>query len=173
MAAANGERRAADPVRRWLVGGALIRHGDGLVLVGNRRRDRSIEWTPPGGVIDDGETLLEGLAREVVEETGLRVNGWEQRSYTVQVDAPDMGWQLRVEAWEVTGVDGAVRIADPDGIVEEVRHASAVDAAGLLVASPPWVHAPVGEWLGGAHGGHYRFVLHGQQRQGARIERLA
>ena len=39
------------------MGGALIRHGDGLVLVGNRRRDRSLEWTPPGGVIDPGETV--------------------------------------------------------------------------------------------------------------------
>ena len=25
--------------------------------------------------------------------------------YRVTVDAPDMGWQLRVEAWEATGVD--------------------------------------------------------------------
>lgn len=173
MVAVNGAPRAADPVRRWLVGGALIRHGDGLVLVGNRRRDRSLEWTPPGGVIDGDETLLDGLEREVLEETGMRITGWAHRSYTVQVDAPDMGWQLRVEAWEATGVDGEVRIDDPDGIVEEVRHAAAVDALALLQASPPWVHEPVGEWLGGAHGGQYRFALHGQQRHGARIERLA
>ena len=49
-------------MRHWTVGGALIRHGDGLVLVSNRRRDQSVEWTPPGGVIDEGETVLEGLA---------------------------------------------------------------------------------------------------------------
>ena len=60
-------------VRSWVVGGALIRHGDGLVMVANRRRDGSIDWTPPGGVIDAGEALLEGLAREVREETGLEV----------------------------------------------------------------------------------------------------
>lgn len=159
-------------MRRWLVGGALIRHGDGLVLVGNRRRDQSLEWTPPGGVIDTGETVLQGLEREVLEETGLRIAGWAHRSYTVQVDAPDMGWQLRVEAWEAIGVLGDVCIADPDGIVEEVRNVGAVDAPGLLQASPPWVHTPVGDWLSGAVAEQYQFTLHGKERNGARIERV-
>jgi 8-oxo-dGTP diphosphatase len=159
-------------VRRWMVGGALIRHGDGLVLVGNRRRDRSLEWTPPGGVIDAGETLLEGLAREVCEETGLEVTGWAGLAYTVTVDAPDMGWQLRVEAWEATGVRGDIVIADPDGIVEEVRHVGATDAVPLLEASPPWVRTPVSEWLSECVEPHYRFVLHGTQRQRGRIDRL-
>lgn len=160
-------------LRRLLVGGALIRHGDGLVLVGNRRRDRSLEWTPPGGVIDPGETVLGGLCREVREETGLLVRSWVNRCYTVTVDAPDMGWQLRVEAWEADQVEGEVLIDDPDGIVEQVRHVTAAEAPSLLQASPPWVHAPVGEWLVGAATSSYRFVLHGAERSNGRIERLA
>ncbi len=159
-------------MRRWQVGGALIRHGDGLVLVGNRLRDNSMEWTPPGGVIDHGETLLEGLAREVLEETGLVVATWLQRSYTVTVEAPDMGWQLTVEAWEAGQVSGEICIGDPDGIVEEVRHSSAADARDLLLASPPWVHMPVCAWLGGDLEPHYRFALRGTNRATARAERI-
>ncbi|HQZ33738.1 MAG TPA: NUDIX hydrolase [Ilumatobacteraceae bacterium] len=160
-------------MRHWTVGGALIRHGDGLVLVSNRRRDRTVEWTPPGGVIDEGETLLEGLAREVREETGLLVRSWAQCCYTVTVDAPDMGWRLKVEAWEVAAFDGDVLIADPDGIVEQVLHASLAEANDLLQASPPWVHAPVTEWLAGAVCDDYKFVLRGVERRNARIERVA
>lgn len=159
-------------MRRWLVGGALIRHGDGLVLVCNRRRDRSVEWTPPGGVIDRGETVLAGLAREVREETGLTVGSWSRCCYTVSVQAPDMGWNLRVEAWEAETVSGEIELADPDGIVEEVRHASLADAPGLLAQSPPWVHTPVGDWLVGNAAERYQFVLHGTQRGSARVERV-
>ena len=159
-------------LRRWVVGGALIRSGDGLLLVANRRRDRSVEWTPPGGVIDPGETLLQGLAREVQEETGLVVNTWDRRCYCVTVDAPDMGWQLKVEAWEASAVTGNILIADPDGIVEEARHATHAVALGLLQASPPWVHTPVAAWLADTVEEHYRFVLRGERREGARIERV-
>ena len=159
-------------MRRWQVGGALIRHGDGLVLVCNRRRDSSVEWTPPGGVIDRGETLLQGLAREVLEETGLVVESWGGRSYTVAVDAPDMGWRLAVEAWEVASVSGEVVLADPDGIVEQVRHASLAEAPGLLNGSPPWVQTPVVDWLNGSSRAGYRFVLHGTRRASAQVERV-
>ncbi|MEI7547904.1 MAG: NUDIX hydrolase [Actinomycetota bacterium] len=159
-------------MRRWLVGGALIRHGDGLVRVCNRRRDGSVEWTPPGGVIDRGETLLSGLSREVREETGLVVSSWRGRCYTVTVDAPEMGWRLGVEAWEADVVSGDVVVADPDGIVEEVRHTSLADAPGLLQLSPPWVNTPVGAWLEGSSESAYRFVLYGALRSGGRIERV-
>ncbi len=142
------------------------------MLVGNRRRDRTLEWTPPGGVIDHGETLLAGLTREVLEETGLVVTSWHGCRYTVTVDAPDMGWRLGVEAWEADAVSGDVVIADPDGIVEEVRHVSLAEAPGLLQYSPPWVHVPVSAWLAGSAETAYKFVLHGAERSGGRVERV-
>src|SRR5205823_11367271 len=41
-------------VREWLVAGGLVENHDGLLLVQNRRRDGSLDWSPPGGVIDVG-----------------------------------------------------------------------------------------------------------------------
>lgn len=37
-----------------------------------RRRDNG-HWEPPGGVLEPDETIIEGLRREVAEETGLDV----------------------------------------------------------------------------------------------------
>lgn len=44
---------------------------DGRALV-IQRRDNA-HWEPPGGILERGETITEGLLREVEEETGLLV----------------------------------------------------------------------------------------------------
>ena len=59
-------------MNQWIVGGAVIEHEGQLLLVRNRRKNGSVDWTTPGGVIDEGESVLSGLAREVFEETGSR-----------------------------------------------------------------------------------------------------
>ena len=112
-------------MRAWTVAGGLIEHDGRLLLVQNRRRDGSTDWTTPGGVVDPGEEILEALSREVREETGLSVTGWEGPLWQVEAEAPDMGWTLRVEVHRATGFEGAIALDDPDGIVvvhPEVPH---------------------------------------------------
>lgn len=54
------------------VGAVIVR--DGRVLLIRRGRDpMKGHWTLPGGVLEVGESLAEGVVREVREETGLEV----------------------------------------------------------------------------------------------------
>lgn len=53
------------------VTGVVIRDDDQRVLVIKRRDDGW--WVPPGGVLELDETPQEGVAREVLEETGVLV----------------------------------------------------------------------------------------------------
>ena len=134
-------------MRDWVVGGALIVQDEGLLLVRNRRRNGSHDWTPPGGVIDEGETLIDGLTREVEEETGLRVTEWAGPVYEVHCEAPELGWRLRVEAHVAVAYEGDLRIDDPDGIVVDAAFVHVDDCGGHLDGGHPWVCEPLSEWL--------------------------
>ena len=48
-------------------------HEGRVLLVKRGRPPLQGEWSIPGGAMETGETLLEGLRREMQEETGLRV----------------------------------------------------------------------------------------------------
>jgi ADP-ribose pyrophosphatase YjhB (NUDIX family) len=54
------------------VGGVIIRDARALLI---RRGSEPLrgEWSIPGGILELGETLTEGVARELLEETGLHV----------------------------------------------------------------------------------------------------
>jgi 8-oxo-dGTP diphosphatase len=135
-------------VREWLVAGALIEGPEGLLMVCNRRRDGSHDWSTPGGVIDHGETVRGGLSREVQEETGLVVTAWEGPLYEVEARAPDLDWHLRVEVHRAIAYEGALRVGDPDGIVVDARFVPVDGCPSLLDGAHPWVVEPLAEWLG-------------------------
>jgi ADP-ribose pyrophosphatase YjhB (NUDIX family) len=58
------------PVHSVSVAGVVVRE-DGRVLV-IRRADNG-RWEPPGGVLERGESIEDGVVREVYEETGIKV----------------------------------------------------------------------------------------------------
>lgn len=132
-----------------MVGGAVVIADDAVLLVRNRRRGGGHDWSPPGGVIEDDEGLLDGLTREVAEETGLWVTEWRGPLYRIETDAPGLGWHLRVEVHRAVTWDGRVGgpIDDPDGIVEEARFVDVADCGERLVGGHPWVREPLLAWL--------------------------
>jgi 8-oxo-dGTP diphosphatase len=160
-------------VHRWLVAGALIEGDQGLLLVRNRRRNGREDWSTPGGVIDEGETVLGGLAREVREETGLVVTAWEGPVYEVTAEAPDLGWSLRVEVHRAVAYEGELVVDDPDGIVIDARFVAAHECPELLDECARWVGEPLGAWLDGDrdHGRCYDYLVRGRDLRGLEVER--
>jgi len=63
--------------------GIMILNNQGEVLLGKRNDDAEKAssdlhgegmWTMPGGKLDFHETLIDGAYREVLEETGIKIN---------------------------------------------------------------------------------------------------
>lgn len=147
-------------MREWLVAGAVIESPGGLLLVQNRRRDGRFDWSPPGGVIDPGESLVQGLTREVTEETGLLVTDWVGPLYEIEATAPELGWHLRVEVHQARAVTGELTVDDPDGIVVDACYAPDELCHQHLAPAPRWVREPLGEWLGQRWSQQRRFRYH-------------
>jgi 8-oxo-dGTP diphosphatase len=157
----------------WVCAGAVIEGPEGLLLVRNRRRDGSHDWSTPGGVIDEGESMLEGLAREVLEETGLTVTGWGDQVYEVVVEAPGLGWRLHAETFVASGWTGELLVDDPDGIVVDARFMAGADCGRSLASAHPWLAEPLNEWLEARTAGarRYRYHVDGTDRRDLTIVR--
>ncbi|GAA1062082.1 NUDIX hydrolase [Agromyces bracchium] len=91
--------------------GAVITDGDGRVLLVRRgappQRDR---WSVPGGRLEPGETFADAAAREVLEETGLRV-AVGRELWTLRLPTGD-GREFDVHDFAATVVGGALAAGD-------------------------------------------------------------
>ena len=61
------------PDRPYLGIGALIFDGDRILMVERGHEPLKGWWSLPGGILEPGETLANGIRREVREETGLEI----------------------------------------------------------------------------------------------------
>ena len=100
--------------------GAVIKDRDGRLLLIKRGHEPGAGlWSLPGGRIEPGETHQQAVAREVLEETGLRV--------------------------ECRLLLGTAQLPGPDGAVIDVSDYLAVVTGGELAAGDDaadarWVH---------------------------------
>jgi 8-oxo-dGTP diphosphatase len=166
------------PLVEFTVAGALVESPAGLLLVRNRRRGGSTDWSTPGGVIDaDDVSLVAGLAREVEEETGIVVGSWEGPLYEVRASALDLGWSMRCEVHRALSFRGELRVDDPDGIVVQAVFATPGQCAAFLELSAPWVREPLAEWIaqrwGPAQPRYYEYEMVGTDRERLQVVRVA
>ncbi len=166
--------RGPDGLRHWLVAGGVIRNeASDVLLVQNRRRNGELDWSPPGGVVDPGETPKGGLTREVMEETGLQVAQWEGPLYRVEVTAPGFGFFLQVEAFRSVSHAGTLLIEDPDQIVVSASFVAMDEAIKLLDSAPRWVAEPLIDYFDNeiTDGRLYAFDVAGESHSNQTVTR--
>ncbi|NOX29872.1 MAG: NUDIX hydrolase [Actinobacteria bacterium] len=162
-------------MKRWQVAGGVLENRGRVLLVENQRRGGASDWSPPGGVVDPGETLLSALSREVIEETGLTVSVWERRLYCVTVEAPDMEWTMSADIHLAGPHSGEIAIDDPDQIVTQARWVDSAESAQLMRASPLWLREPFSAWVdnpwaAGTRSFRYRVI--GTDRSSYQVTRI-
>lgn len=163
-------------MREWLVASGIIEGPGSLLLVQNRRRDGRTDWSPPGGVIEvaDGESVEDGLTREVKEETGITVTEWSGPVWSVDAEAEAAGWRLRVEVYRAVAYSGELAIDDPDGIVVDAQFVPLDDCKVQLASTWLPTHEPLVAWLAErwTEAREFRYRVEGATRDEFSIVRL-
>ena len=132
--------------REFVVAAAILLDARGRVLlVGNDWQGYGhVRYTLPGGVVERGESTIDALSREVMEETGLRVTHIEHLAYSVHVE--DVRRNDRAISFAfVAAYDGLLNPRDPDGFIVEARFFP-VEEVETLIPIPP-LREPLANYL--------------------------
>jgi 8-oxo-dGTP diphosphatase len=142
-----------------------VRRGDEVLLVLQGAAGEELFWALPGGIVEDGELVVEGLLREVAEETGLVVEPGglafvrqvdERRPVPLTPRRPPVGYHLTVWVFEVAGWSGELGADDPDGYVHEAAWVALGDAVERLRRTP-WLEIVADYLEGRVERGSIRF----------------
>lgn len=154
--------------REFVVAAAILLDAQGRVLlVGNDWQGYGhVRYTLPGGVVERGESTIDALSREVMEETGLRVTHVEHLAYSVHVE--DLRRNDRAISFAfVAAYDGLLNPKDPDGFIVEARFFP-VEEVETLIPIPP-LREPLANYLRDGKTGKFYTYAGWDGRGGKRV----
>ena len=104
--------------------GAIITDGDRVLLVRRGREPSMGLWSIPGGMLELGESLVQGIRREVREEVGLEVRVLEIVEVLDRVIYDDDGkieYHYVLVDYVCKPLSGTLRVADDADAAEWVN----------------------------------------------------
>ena len=136
--------------RKNAVFGILLTPNDEVLVVANRRSSGGVRWSFPGGLVDQGETSLQALKREVKEETSLITHEWSHHVYTTltQFRGGRRDHDLNVEIYLTKNWEGELDFSnDPDRLVVDGIFANISSIGEFFYDSPDYISEPILEWV--------------------------
>jgi 8-oxo-dGTP diphosphatase len=79
------------PERPFIGVGGVVISGNRVLLIQRGKPPLEGQWSIPGGMLETGETLIEGVRRELAEETGLDVRVLDLIEVFERVDLDESG----------------------------------------------------------------------------------
>ena len=118
-----------DAPRHIVAASALIRNDEGQILIVRTHRRG---WEIPGGQIEIGETLIDGLKREVLEESGVHVEIGRLAAVRTNLTS-----SIVIFCFEARYLDGELRPSDE---TPEVRWVSS-ERSMQMISHPAILHS--------------------------------
>ena len=132
--------------RYWLAVSAIVTRDDEILMVGNDYGKEDLVWNLPGGAVDLGEDLLQAVARELHEETGITALEIGPLSWVVQGVLKGDRPFIIVFAFEITAWEGEVSVnyEVDQGDVQQAKFVLFEDAVNCMI---PGNQAAFRDWL--------------------------
>lgn len=133
-------RHSSDGVTIDHVAIAVLRRDGALVMVQQQATPQTEPyWVLPGGLVEAGELVVDGLVREVREEAGVQVQEITHLACCCQIDRPALNNQVVALIFEIGHWHGTLGAQDPDAEVLAVELAPLDEAIHRLATNGGWL----------------------------------